>query len=286
MRADRGGLCRFPDGVRRWLVLALMLLAAAGPVQPPGKAAVPAVKAGDIAEQLAMLAFDANPLWAIPARERLARWVGPVRLFLFGRAEDRADAQAALLALGRASGLRTQIMGAAEAAAVPPNAFVVADAHIAAAMRGPLRGMLVNAFSGDEATIEAFLATVVEVTPCWMLPVWADAERSVIRAAVIGVDATGPREATRACVLRGLGAALGPMGPGAFLRGSALAPGTAARLSREDERMLRVLYGRALHPGMGRAEVIAAAQKAWSAGGGAGPGARKPKNRAKTPGAR
>ena len=284
MRADRGGVCRIPERVRRWLVPLLVLLAAAGPVKAPGKAGgppAPAVKASDIAEQLAMLAFDANPLWAIPARDGLARWAGPVRLFLFGRAEDQADAQAALRALGRVTGLKTQIMKAADAAVVPPNAFVVADEHLAAAMRGPLRGMLRNAFSGDEATVEEFLATVVDVTPCWMLPVWADAERSVIRAAVVGVDATRPREETRACVLRGLGAALGPMGPGAFLKGSAFAPGTAARLSREDERMLRALYGRGLRPGMGRAEVIAAAQKALGA-----PASRKAKDKGKPAGGR
>ena len=104
--------------------------------------------------------------------------------------------------------------------------------------------------------------TVIDRTPCWTLPVWADAGRTVLKAAVLGIDITRPTPETRACALHGLGAALGLMGPGAFLPASAFAPGTATRLSREDDRMLRVLYSRALHPGMRREEVLSAAQKA------------------------
>lgn len=264
--------------MRRLAALCLLLLAAAAPVPPTAKPTPrppprPIARPADIADQLAMLAFDANPLWALPARDVLARWAGPMNLFLFGRAEDRIDAQAALRALARPTGLKLQLLTENQAARIAPNAFIVADENLALALRGPLRGMLRNAFAGDEATVEEFLATVVERTPCWMLPVWADDNRSTIRAAIIGVDATRPRAETRACLLRGLGAALGPMGPGAFLPGSAFAPalptapgpatapGLAAKLSREDERMLRTLYSRALHPGMPRDEMLAAARK-------------------------
>jgi hypothetical protein len=247
--------------VRHGLALLLLLLAAAAPAKP----GPPAAGSAEIAEQLAMLTFDANPLWGQPARDGLARWAGPMHLFLFGRAEDRADTQAALRALARPTSLKLQLLTEPEAARVAPNAFVVADENLALAMRGPLRGMLRNVFAGDEAMVEAFLATVVDRISCWMLPVWADPSRTLIRAAVIGVDASRPREETRACLLHGIGAALGPMGPGAFLSRSAFAPGTAAKLSRDDERMLRTLYSRALRPGMRREEVAAAAKKSLAA---------------------
>jgi hypothetical protein len=247
--------------VRRGLALLLLLLAAAAPHKPPAAPARPAARPADIAEQLAMLAFDANPLWALPARDALARWSGPMHVFLFGRPDDRTDTAAALRALARPTGLKLHLLTEPEAARLAPNAFVIVDENLAPAMRGPLRGMLVRAFSGDEATVEEFLDTVVDRTPCWMLPVWADDDRRVIRAAIVGADARQPRAETRACLLRGLGGALGAMGPGAFLPHSAFAPGAAAKLSIEDERMLRTLYSRALHPGMRREDAVATAQK-------------------------
>ncbi len=209
-----------------------------------------------------MLAFDGNPMWAIPVRDALSRWVGPMRLFVFGRKEDRADAQAALRALARPTGLKLRLVLEQDVARDPPNAFIVADENLPAAFRGPLRGMLRNAFLGDEETVNEFIVTVIDRTLCWALPVWGDAGRTVLKAAVIGIDITQPTPEASACALHGLGAALGLMGPGAFLPASAFAPGTATRLSREDDRMLRVLYSRALHPGMRREEVLSAAQKA------------------------
>jgi hypothetical protein len=252
--------------VRRFAALLLLLVAAAAP--PKGKPAPtpasPPAKAEDVAEQLAMLAFDANPLWSIPARVSLSRWVGPMRLFVFGRKEDRDDARAATRAL-RPSGIAMRIVAEHEVSRAQPNAFVVVDEHLPEAFQGPLRGMLRNAFLGDEAAIDGFILGVVMVTPCWTLPVWTDETRLVLKAALIGVDASLPRERSRACILRGLGAALGLLGPGAFLPGSAFAPGTAAKLTRDDDRMLRTLYGRGLHPGMNRDEAHAAAVKALAA---------------------
>jgi hypothetical protein len=258
--------------VRRLAALLLLLLAAAAPArdQPrPAAPKPPAAKPEEIAEQLAMLAFDANPLWSIPARALLSRWSGPLRLLVIGRKEDTADARAAMRAL-RPSGISMRVVAEADMArqrpnAFLPNAFLVVHEDLPQALQGPLRGMLRNAFLGDEAAVDSFILRVVMVTPCWTLPVWTDASRLVLKAALIGVDAALPREQSRACILRGLGAALGLLGPGAFLPGSAFAPGTATRLTRDDARMLRTLYGRALHPGMTRQEAEAAALKALSA---------------------
>ena len=116
--------------MRRSLAVLLLLLAAAAPLKPPAKPARPLAKPGDIAEQLAMLAFDANPLWAIPVRDTLARWAGPMRLFLFGRREDRTDAEAALRSLARPTGLKLHLQTESEAASTPPNAVIVADENL------------------------------------------------------------------------------------------------------------------------------------------------------------
>jgi len=253
--------------VRRLAALLLLLLAAAAP--PKGKPAptpaAPPAKAEDVAEQLAMLVFDANPLWSIPARAALSRWAGPMRLFVFGRKEDRDDARSAIRALSRPSGIGMRLVAEHEVTRAQPNAFLIVDEHLPEAFQGPLRGMLRNAFLGDEAAIDGFILGVVMVTPCWTLPVWTDETRLVLKAALIGVDASLPREQSRACILRGLGGALGLLGPGAFLPDSAFAPGTASRLTRDDDRMLRILYGRALRPGMNRDEAHAAAAKALAA---------------------
>lgn len=250
--------------MRRLGVLLLLLLAAAAPAAPPAKKPVPvapAAKPADIAEQLAMLAFDANPQWAIPARTVFSRWAGPLRLFVFGRAEDRADAGEALRLLARPSGLAMRLVSEQEVARLPPNVFLVADENLAAAFRGPLREMLRNAFLDDEAAVDGFISGVVERAPCWVLPVWTGGERLVLKAAVIGADAGRPRTETRACMLRALGGGIGLLGPGAYLPASAFAPQGAAKLSRDDERMLRVMYGKALQPGMAREALVAEAVK-------------------------
>jgi hypothetical protein len=202
----------------------------------------------------------------------LSRWSGPLRLLVVGRKEDTDDARAALRAL-RPSGIPMRVMAESEVVRQRPNAFLIVQESLPRAFQGPLRGMLRNAFLGDEAAVDGFILGVVMATPCWTLPVWTDDSRLVLKAALIGVDATLPREQSRACILRGLGGALGLLGPGAFLPGSAFAPGTAARLTRDDARMLRVLYGHALHPGMTRQEAQEAALKALAA---APPRGKKP----------
>jgi hypothetical protein len=239
--------------------LLLLALAAAAPKPAP---APPPARPEDIAEQLGMLQFDANPAWSTPARSVLSRWAGPMRVFVFGRPVDKGDTWAALHALARPTGIAMRVVSEKEVVRSPPNVFVVADENLAGAFRGPLREMLRNAFLDDDRAAATFVRDVIDTQPCWVLPVWTDAGRTVLKSAVIGVDARGVRAETRACVLRGLGGALGLLGPGAFLRASAFAPGTVSRLSREDERMLRVLYGRAMRPGMGRDEALAAAQAA------------------------
>ncbi len=258
--------------MRRLAAVLLLVLAAAAPAKDkarPAQAAkpapaAPATRPEDLAEQLVMLAFDANPLWSVPARSALSRWAGPLRLFVFGRKEDRDDAQSAMRAL-RPSGITMRVVAERDVVRQQPNAFLVVDEQLALAFQGPLRGMLRNAFLGDEAAVDGFIASVVMATPCWTLPIWTDESRLVLKAALIGVDAALPRAQSRACILRGLGGALGLLGPGAWLPASAFAPGTASRLTRDDERMLRALYGRALRPGMTREETQAAAVKAFAA---------------------
>ena len=257
--------------MRRRAALLLLALAAAAPLPPPHhppahprQPAPPPASAGQLADQLAMLAFDANPEWATPERTVLSRWAGPLRLFVFGRPEDKADARTALFALERPTRLTIRLLNEHQVARTPPNAFIVADADLPGAFRGPLHAMLRQAFLDDESAVESFVATVVARTPCWVLPVWTDAGRAVLKAAVIGVDTRQPRAQIRACMLRGLGGALGLLGPGAFLPGSAFAPGGNGRLTRDDARMLRVLYGPALHPGMTRDEATAAATRAFA----------------------
>lgn len=245
------------------LALCLLVLAAAAPKpKPPPAASPPAASATDIAEQLTMLAFDANPLWSIPPRTVLSRWAGPMRLFVFGRPEDRADAKAVARSLSRPTGLSIRVVTEREIIRARPNAFLVADENLAGAFSGPLRAMLANAFLDDEAAVEQFITEVIATTPCWTLPVWTDATRLVLKATVIGIDITQPRERTRGCIIRTLGAAIGLLGPGAYLPASAFAPNGPSILSRDDDRMLRTLYGRALRPGMTRDESQEAARTA------------------------
>jgi len=255
---------------RCFLAVGLMVLLAAAAPLPHAKPA-PRVAPADLAEQLAMLAFDANPAQDIPARDVLGRWAGPMRVLVFGRPSDNADAGAAARALGRA-GVKMQVLRPAGAAAMAPNTFLVVDENLPGAFRGPLRTMLAQAFLDDEAAVDAFIAGVVETTPCWTLPVWTDARRVELKAAVIGVSARQDRVAVQHCILSGFGAALGLLGPGGFLPGSLFTPPSrAVRLSRDDERMIRVLYGPALAPGMTREQTQAAAARAL-----AGPVGKRP----------
>jgi len=268
--------------VRHWVALALLLLSAAAPAdtaapaKPRAKAQTrqaevtkPAdaqVKPAEIAEQLGMLLFDANPAWAVPARSELGRWSGPMRLFVIGTVADKQDARAKVPAIARATGLTIDVLGPGDPTPERPNAFMVVDDALSAAMRGQLRPMLTNVFLDDLSAVDRFLTDVVDQQPCWVLPVWTDATRLVLKAAVIGIDAKLPFAERDHCILRGLGGALGLLGPGAFLRGSAFVPGSGpAKLSAEDEKMLRVLYGKAITPGMTRAATEAAAHKVLEA---------------------
>jgi hypothetical protein len=248
--------------VRRFALPLLLALTAAAPApnKPP-----PHATPAQLAEQLAMLAFDANPAWATPPRAVLSRWAGPLRLFVFGRPEDKRAALAALAALARPTRIPASVVAEHDVARTAPNVFLVADGNLPGAFRGPLRPMLANAFLDDEAAAESFVVTVVDHMPCWVLPVWADERRLTLKAAVIGADTARPAAETRACILRGLGGAIGLLGPGAFLPGSAFAPGGSGRLSADDERMLRALYAPSLRPGMTRDQTLAAARKALAA---------------------
>lgn len=248
--------------------------------KPTATKPAPSASPADLADQLGMLAFDANPLWGTPARETLSRWVGPMRLLVFGKPEDGTDAKAALAELARPTGLSLRTVAGAELARTPPNAFLVVDPDQGAAFNGPFREMLRQAFLDDEREIDAFITHVAARQPCWALPVWADPARRVLKAGVIGIDPTPGREAVRACMHRAVGGLLGLLGPGAFLTASAFAPAGAPRLSRDDERMLRALYGRALKPGMDRASAQSAAAAAFAAPARAKSKAKAP---AKTP---
>lgn len=245
--------------------LLVLCAAAPKPKTPSVTASVPVASATDLAEQLTMLAFDANPLWSIPPRTVLSRWAGPMRMFVFGRPEDRADAQAAARSLASPTRLSIRVVAERDIVRAQPNAFLVADEDLAGAFRGPLRAMLANAFLDNEAAVDGFIADVIATTPCWTLPVWTDATRRVLKATVIGVDITQPRELSRACIIRGLGAAIGLLGPGAYLPASAFAPGGPAKLSRDDDRMLRTLFGPALRPGMTREKTQETARQAFAA---------------------
>ena len=271
--------------MRRWFALALLLLAAAAPVdsaaptrprtkpmtkqattaKPPEAGAKPA-KPAEIAEQLGMLMFDANPAWAIQLRAELGRWAGPMRLFVIGAPAEKQEARTIVPQLARATGLAIDVTGPGDPTSERPNAFMVVDDNLPAAMRGPLRPMLTNVFLDDPIAVERFLADVVDQQTCWALPVWRDATRLVMQAAVIAVDAKLPLAERQHCMLRGAGAALGLLGPGAFLPASAFVPGAGpVKLSGDDERMLRVLFGKTLTPGMTREAAEAAARKALEA---------------------
>ena len=78
-----------------------------------------------------------------------------------------------------------------EVARAGPNAFVVVDEHLAAACRGPLRRMLVNAFLDDETAVDNFIADVVDRERCWTLPIWTDDSRLALKAARRRLTAPG-----------------------------------------------------------------------------------------------
>jgi hypothetical protein len=250
----------------------LLLSPALSLAQPPPAAAVqprpraPLARPAELAAQLASLAFDANPAWGLPARDVLGRWSGPLRLFVFGRPSDSTDAAQAAHTLTRITRLPVEVVATTQVTQAPPNSFLVVDENIAGAFRGPLRQMLRNAFLDNEAAVDDYIATVIAVQPCWALPIWTDSSRLILKAAVMGIDAQQPPAAVRRCITTLLAASLGLLGPGATLPGSLLNPqSNAARLSRDDERILRLLYTPALRVGMARQEMQDAALAALGA---------------------
>jgi hypothetical protein len=251
-------------GLFAGLVLLGPAIAAAQPPAPPPArpaphAAQPWAKPAELAAQLSALVYDANPAMNLPAREVLGRWSGPLRLLVFGRPQDIEAATRATRTLTRITHLPVEVVPPTNVAQTPPNSFLVADEHIADAFRGPLRGMLRNAFLDNEAAVDEYIATVVALQPCWTLPIWMDSSRLILKAAVIGVDASQPAPEVNRCITAMLAATLGLLGPDATLPGSVFNPQSrATSLSRDDERMLRLLYGPALRVGMTRPEMEAA----------------------------
>jgi hypothetical protein len=220
----------------------------------------PTLHAGDeaIVDQFLMLAFDADPASGTPARTALARWLEGVRIVVAGDPADQAVVARAAAALAPLTGLPMEIVAGGQ-----PNMLVAVVADPGAAFAGPLRRFLELAFAGDEAGLAGFLRSIVAVEPCWVLPVWADPEQTVIKAAVIGVDARIGHPDVDRCVVREMAASMGLLGAGGYLPRSIFNPHAVATLpSFEDRVMLRLLYAPALSAGMTRERAAAAAHAA------------------------
>lgn len=239
------------------LILAALLLGAAAPAMP---------------DQLAALVFDPDPAGGLPPRDVLSRWASPVRLLVFGRPTDRADATAAAAALTRVTRLPVNVMSPDQVAPATPNAFLVVGDNLAATFRGELRPMLMNAFLDNAGLADSYTASVIAVQNCWVLPVWADATRTILKAAIIGMEARLPRKQAQRCITQKMAAALGLMGPGIDPKSLFTPRSPATRLSSEDEQVLKVFYGPALRVGMTRNQVLAATAAAFKP-----PAAKKPK---------
>jgi hypothetical protein len=241
-----------------WAVsLLAILLCAAGPPKaahppsprPQGETAPRAVAANEaIADQFAMLAFDADPAVAAMPRTGLARWQEEIRLYVSGEAADIRLGGEIGAALARLTGLPIALVGGGA-----PNLLVAVSYDPPALFAGPLRRLLASAFNGDDVAVEGFLSGVVATQSCWVLAVWGDTAQTVIKAAVVGIDARQPRAAVERCMAQKLAASLGLLGPAGYLPRSVFAPQTGAtRYSLEDGLMLRLLYSPALKPGMSR----------------------------------
>jgi hypothetical protein len=207
-----------------------------------------------IADQFMMLAFDADPVIGATPRENLARWKGPVRLFVSGSTFDLHVAEQIAAPLARATGLPFEMVAGGS-----PNLLVAVDADLPNVFGGPLRRLLLAAFE-DDAQADAFIDNVVKSQPCWMLAVWGDAGQTLIKAAVVGIDARQPVVDVRRCMAQKLAASMGLLGPSGYLPRSVFAPQTTStRYSREDMLMLRLLFSPSVHAGMTRDDVRAAA---------------------------
>jgi hypothetical protein len=244
---------------------ALLCLSAAAPPNPPpgtssasGPPVAPAihrVSNAAIIDQFLMLAYDADPASGTPARDGLARWLDEQRLFVSGGPSEQAAADSSAAILSRLTGLPMfRVQGG------QPNVFLAVTADPVGNFQGALRPLLLAALAGENDTVDRYIDAVVARQPCWVLPVWADRARHVIKAAVIGVHARQGHPGIERCILRELAAALGLLGPAGTLPRSVFTPESGAiRLSLEDQAMLRMLYSPALSPGMARDQAAAAA---------------------------
>jgi hypothetical protein len=123
--------------------------------------------------------------------------------------------------------------------------------------------MLMNAFLDNAGLADSYTASVIAVQSRWVLPVWADATRTILKAAIIGMEARLPRKQAQRCITQKMAAALGLMGPGIDPQSLFTPHSPATRLSREDEQVLKVFYGPALRVGMTRNQVLAATATAF-----------------------
>jgi hypothetical protein len=231
------------------------LLCGAGPPPAPDTTPRPVASNESIADQFAMLAFDADPAVGGLPREHLARWRDEARLFVSGTPPDVKQATDLAATLSKLTGVPIEPVAGGS-----PNLLVAVTADPEGVFGGPLRRLLLAAFAGDETAVDDFTVRVVKIEPCWVLAIWGDVEHTAIKAAVIGIDALQPRAGIERCMAQKLAAAMGLLGPSGYLPRSVFAPQTGAtRYSLEDTLMLRLLYSTALRPGMTRDQAHAAA---------------------------
>ncbi len=241
-----------------WLIAAAPAPAVTSPppsIPTPPPRPIPLATNEAIADQFTMLAFDADPVIGAVPREALARWQGPVRLFVSGSRRDFQLAEQIAGSLAKVTGLPFEMVNGG-----PPNLIIAVDTDLTGVFGGPLRRLLLAAFEGDEAQADAFIDNVVKSQTCWALAVWGDPAQTLIKAAVAGIDAHQPAAQVQRCMAQKLAAAMGLLGPSGYLPRSVFAPQTTStRYSREDLIMLRLLFSPSIHAGMTRDEVHAAA---------------------------
>jgi hypothetical protein len=251
-----------------WLTAAAPPIASSPPASSPDalspsvpSPAPPAIRRASnsaIVDQFLMLAFDADPVVGTPARDVFARWTDDVRIYVSGDPPTQRAVDAAAATLAKLTRLPI-----ARVAGGRPNIFLAVTATLEEDFRGPLRRPLSLAFADDEETTDRFIDAVVATQPCWAVPVWADAARTIIKATVVGIDSRQGAAGVDRCITQKLAASLGLLGPSGYLPRSVFTPQSGAtKLSFEDAMMLRVLYDPALAPGMSRAQTAAAAAAA------------------------
>ncbi len=250
----------------RFLLFVVVALAcgAGPPPEHPTPAPAPARRNAAtneaIADQFTMLAFDADPVVGGEPRTRLARWIGPVDLFVSGAEIDVRRAAETAGVLSRLTGLPIDLVRGGS-----PNLVLAVTSDPGGLFAGPLRRLLLAAFESNDAAVDAFVGQVASVEPCWALAIWGDPAQTVIKAAVVGIDARQPRAGIERCMAQKLAAAVGLLGPAGYLPRSVFSPQSASTYySLEDGLMLRLLYSPALKPGMSRDEAHQAALAALS----------------------